>query len=107
MGVTTMASKNNNGSLNIGSRSQQSSSHHHHFAKSSNFAGHNYSGDLQTHNSTHQQLHRGSTSNDNYTGNIYHQQSQKQQQQRTSPQGPYITQVTIRDNQNIIQSPNI
>lgn len=107
---TTASIFNNNIGNNTASHSQQSSSHHHHYPKaarkSSNYAMHNYGEDPQIRNSHQHQSHRESTTNNNnFNSNMYHRQSQKQL--RTSPQGPYITQVTIRDNQRVIQSPNI
>lgn len=74
-------------------------------AKFFNYGTYNY-GDVRGHqndNITQQQLHRMSSTsnNNNYPSTMY------QQKQRSSQQGPYITQVTIRDNQHIIQSPNI
>lgn len=103
--VTTTTLNNNN---NSAVRNQQQQSSHHHPvspAKSSNYTQYNYgSGDIQDQNSVHLQPHRRPMTNNIYTSSIY---QNHQQHQRQSSQGPYITQVTIRDNQHMIQSPNI
>ncbi|XP_025203351.1 partitioning defective 3 homolog isoform X5 [Melanaphis sacchari] len=112
--TAAVAAMNNNKNGVARSQKQQSLSRHHYpvpATKSPNYALYNYSGDAQGHNSVQQQqqqqpLHRGSANNNNYASVMYHQH--QQQLQRSSPQqGPYITQVTIRDNKHIIQSPNI
>lgn len=76
-----------------------------HYPASSNYSQYDYGNidDTQSrqNGNPQQQSHRNSMPNNNYPGTMYQQQS------RSSPQGPYITQVTIRDNQHVIQSPNI
>ncbi|XP_027843482.2 partitioning defective 3 homolog isoform X6 [Aphis gossypii] len=112
--TAAVAAMNNNNNGDARNQKQQSLSRHHYpvpVTKSPNYALYNYGGDVQGHNSVqqqqqHQLQHRGPTKNNNYASGMYHHH--QQQQQRSSPQqGPYITQVTIRDNKHIIQSPNI
>lgn len=110
--TAAVAATNNNNKNGAGRSQKQQSSRHHYpvpATKSPNYALYNYgSSDAQGHNSMQQQQqlqHRGPTNHNNYVSGMYHHQ---QQQPRSSPQqGPYITQVTIRDNKHIIQSPNI
>lgn len=97
--TTACAVSNNNN--NAVCSSQQLPSRHQYpnaGAKSSNYAMYKYGSNSHNDNIP-QQSHRNLTSN-NYSSTLYHLH------QRTS-HGPYITQVTIRDNQHIIQSPNI
>lgn len=106
-GDITRASKNNN--INNNSGQHKPSRHHYPMAKSSNYASYNSFSDdgLGGHNGSTQQLQSSrkvSTNNNNYGDGIHNHYNEEQ---RRSPQGPYITQVTIRDNQHIIQSPNI
>lgn len=100
--VTTTTTLNNNNST---VRNQQQQSSHHHpvlSVKSSNFTQYNYSsGDIQDQNCVHLQLHRRPMAH--HASSIY----QNHQHQRQLSQGPYITQVTIRDNHHIVKSPNI
>jgi len=114
--TAAVAATNNNNKNGAGRSQKQQSSRHHYpvpASKSPNYALYNYgSSDAQGHNNMQQQQqqlqHRGPTNNNHFAGGMYHNHNHQQQQQRSSPQqGPYITQVTIRDNKHIIQSPNI
>uniref|UniRef100_A0A2S2P9F5 Partitioning defective 3 n=1 Tax=Schizaphis graminum TaxID=13262 RepID=A0A2S2P9F5_SCHGA len=111
--TAAVAAMNNNKNGVARSQKQQMSRHHYPVpvTKSPNYALYNYSADAQGNNSIQQQQqlqHRGSTNNNNnYASGMYHHQQQQQQLRSSPQQGPYITQVTIRDNKHIIQSPNI
>ncbi|XP_025408039.1 partitioning defective 3 homolog isoform X4 [Sipha flava] len=103
---------------NLQQQQQPSSRHHYPVAAANTAPPSNYSYGYdasQGHSGAQKQQHRGSATDGKHAAGAmyYHhnhhqkQQQRQQQPQRSSPQGPYITQVTIRDNQHIIQSPNI